>query len=610
MAVIVVATSLAYAPCLNGDFLLDDDVLVADSPLIRDPAGIFRFWFTTDAIDYWPITNTSFWLEWRLWGMDATGYHVTNLLLHIAGALLIWRILSKLSVPGAFLAAFLFAVHPVNVESVAWIAQRKNLLALLFFLLSILSYVNAEKDSFPKPTRWYWLSLAAFVAAMLSKGSVAILPLVLVGIIAWLRPLTRRDLVRVVPFLLVTAVLIPVNMWFQSRFTNQVVPAMDLVERVLRAAAVTWFYLYKALLPLHLSFVYPKWQIDAGQLRWWLPFAAAVVATGVLWRYRRSRARLLLFAWAFFCLSLAPVMGFADIAFMEHSLVADHYQHISLLGVVAVVAAAWATWRERKRWQLDAVAVAACAALTFLTWQQSSLYADGITLFRATLERNPSSAFAENNLGLALLAAGRQEEAIAHWEGAIRLKPDYPEAHFNIGRTLFKMGDFGRAAASFRRALLLRPHLAAYHYNLGTALARLHQLPEAIGHLRQAVDIQPEFAEAHHNLGSVLLEAGRLPEAIEQYEETVQLEPKHRDAHYNLGLAFYRSKRLDDAREQFRRVLRLDPNYSAAHNALGVALNDAGRLDEAIEQFEQALRVNPDDQAAAANLEEVSAKKH
>jgi len=524
--------------------------------------------------------------------------------------LLIWRLLSQLSVPGPFLAALLFAVHPVNVESVAWIAQRKNLLALLFFLLSILSYVNAEKDSCPKPSRWYWLSLAAFVAAMLSKGSVAILPLVLVGVVAWLRPLTRSDLVRVVPFLLVTAVLIPVNMWFQSRFTNQALPALDLVERVLRAAAVTWFYLYKALFPVHLSFIYPKWQIDADQLRWWLPFAAAVVATGVLWRYRRGRARLLLFAWAFFCLSLAPVMGFADIAFMEHSLVADHYQHISLIGVVAVVAAAWATWRERKRWQLDAAAVAVCGALTFLTWQQSSLYADGITLFRAALERNPSSAFAENNLGLALLAAGRQEEAIAHWRDALRLKADYPEAHFNIGRTLFKMGDFEGAAASFRRAMLLRPHLAGYHYNLGTALARLHQLPDAIGHLRQAVDIQPEFAEAHHNLGSVLLEAGRLPEAIEQYEETVQLEPNHRDAHYNLGLAFYRSKRLDDAMEQFRRVLRLDPSYSAAHNALGVALNDAGRLDEAIEQFEQALQVNPDDQAAAANLEEVSAKMH
>jgi len=278
---------------------LDDGLYLTQNPLIRAADGLYRFWFTSEPVDYLPVSNTTLWIEWRLWGMNPVGYHITNLLLHIGAVLLMWNVLNRLSLPGAFVAAFLFAVHPVNVESVAWITQRKNLMALLFLLLSTRWFLNGEPlpsaRFSPRVTdRWYWLSLAAFVLAMLSKGSVAIFPLLLVEIIWWMHPLTRRDLVRVAPFFLVSVVLSPVNMWFAARATVHLSRASaPFAERLLGAGGVVWFYLYKALLPVHLAFVYPQWQVRTDQLSWWLPLLTVLTAAGVLWRYRGDWSRAL-----------------------------------------------------------------------------------------------------------------------------------------------------------------------------------------------------------------------------------------------------------------------------------------------------------------------------
>ena len=296
---------MAYRPSITGGFILDDDRLIYDNDLIKASDGLCQFWCTTKADDYWPVTNSTFWIEWRLWGMNSTGYHVTNLILHIVEALLIWIILRKLSIPGAFLAALIFAVHPVNVESVAWIAQRKNMMAMLFFLLSILWYLKDTTvptasvgmaptcprrihcplaSLHPSPSilhssLWYWLSLAAFVLAMLSKGSVVVLPVLLLGIIWWLRPLTRLDLMRTAPFFLVAAVLAGVNVWFQTHGHGEVIRIASFSERLLGAGGVVWFYLYKALLPLDLDFVYPQWHIQSRQS------AVVAAAFGGIGRY-------------------------------------------------------------------------------------------------------------------------------------------------------------------------------------------------------------------------------------------------------------------------------------------------------------------------------------
>ncbi len=527
VAIIIVVAIIAYFPSLNGGFILDDDELLTNNSLIKAADGLYRFWCTTEAPDYWPVTNTTLWIEWRLWGMNSTGYRATNLILHIIESWLIWMILRKLSIPGAFLGAVIFAVHPVNVESVAWIAQRKNLMAMLFFLMSILCYLrqfslncsdNAQRSRHSPCAdpahgvrglligRWYWLSLAAFVLAMLSKGSVTVLPLLLLGIVWWLRPLTRWDLIRAAPFFLVAVVLAGVNVWFQTHGAGNEIRIASFAQRLLGAGGVVWFYLYKALLPLNLVFVYPQWNIQADNPLWWLPLLAAVVVAAALWRYRESWSRPFLFAWGFFCVSLIPVLGFVDVGFMQYSLVADHYQHLALIGVIVLAAAGWGYWRERvqgpARWATSAVAVVIMGVLTLLTAQQNGLYRSKITLYQTTLDKNPDCWMVHNNLGIALAKADRVSEAIEHYHQALRLKPDYIEAYNNLGAALADLGRAQEAIEQYQKALRLKPDYTQAYNNLGNALLQAGRQQEAIEHYEQALRLKPDYANAHNNLGA------------------------------------------------------------------------------------------------------------
>lgn len=607
-ALIVLLTTLAYLPALHGGFIIDDNVLLTENALVKAPDGLYRIWFTTEPIDYWPVFNSSFWIEWRLWGMNPTGYHVTNLLLHILEALLIWVLLLRLKIPGAFVAALLFAVHPVNVESVAWISQRKNLLALLFAQLSVLAYVVsgfAGESRSAQRHGCYAASLLAFVLAMLSKATVVVVPLVLSGIVCWRRRPTRRDGLRLAPFYLVSVALTLVNLWFVARFSKPDAASVNLLERTLAAATAVWFYLGKALLPLHLSFIYPKWQVAAADLRWWLPLLAVLAVTCLLWM-RRRRNRALWFGWLYFGVTLGPVLGFTTSTFMEHSLVADHYQHLALIGVLALVAAGWATWREPSsglaRRCADGVAGLVVVALAVLTWQQSSLYVDGTTLFAAAAAQNPDSAFVENNLGLVLLDAGNAAAAAEHFARALRARPDYPEVHYNLARARYQQGAFDDAIEHYRSALRGRPGYAEYHYNLAAALARAGQEQEAMAELEQAVHLKPEFAEAHDALGLALTQAGRQADAMGHFEQALRLDPNLAEAHYNLGTALVGSQRLPEAIRQFEETLRLRPDHAEAHNNLGAALFETGRPAEASEHYAAAVRRKPEFADAQSNL--------
>lgn len=653
---LVSLTIAVYWPALFGDFILDDDIWLTNNPLMQASDGLYRYWFTAEAVDYWPVTGTSFWIEWRLWGLDARGYHVTNLLLHIFSVLLLWRVLVLLAVPGAFLAALLFAVHPVNVESVAWISQRKTLLALFFSLLAALFYLPptastssqpASEKALTSPIR-YGLALAAFLLAMLSKGSVAVVPCVLFGLLAWLRPVTKADVARVIPFFLVSLALVPVNMFFQARVTSSV-PVLPFLDRTLGAASAVWFYLYKALLPVNLSFIYPLWRVDASQAAWWLPLVAAVGVSVLLpWWRTAAVGRALLLAWTYYGLVLLPVLGFTSISFMEHSLVADHYQHVGLVGIVTLLAAAWGYYRQassrRLRQGLDGVAIFVVAWFALLTWWKAAEYKSPIALYEATLARNPDTFLIHNNLGLALMQAKRPlEEAMAHLEKAVALKPDYAAAQNNLGYVLLELGRGGEAEAHFREALHLSPEYAEAHQNLGRVLHRTLRTQEALEHYREAARIRPNVAEhhygisgalvslgqvaearaswarvleldpnhagAHNDLGAALFQDGKSSEAVSHYEQALRAKPDFAEAHYNLGVAQFQAQQLPSAIAHFREAIRLQPNNSHTYNDLGVALVGVGQIDDAITQFREALRVNPDDRDAKANLEETLAMK-
>ena len=526
---------------------MDDDLILSENPNIKASDGLYTFWFTTKEQDYWPVTYSMLWKEWRLWERNPTGYHVTNLILHLVESLLIWIILRKLCIPGAFLAALLFAVHPVNVESVAWISSRKNLLAMLFFLLSILWYLKSLSRFSPfSPTShsyYYWLSLAAFLLAMLSKGSVAVLPVLLLGIVWWLRPVKWWDLLHILPFFMVAVILTGVNIWFQTHGDpEEVFRTASFIERLLSAGVAVWFYLYKAILPFDLAFVYPMWPIVVDNMLWWLPLLAALAVTVLLWWYRKSWSRPFLFAWGFFCVALAPVLGFTDIGYMRFSLVADRYQHIAIIAVIALLSALWSVWyrqaQRTERRAAIAIAVVTVSALVFLTCEQSKYYHDEVTLYRFALKKNPECWMIHNNLGFILAQAGHETEALEHFQQSVQWNPDYPISRDNLGNLLFRAGRFEEAEQHLHEALRKKSKYPEAHYNLGNVLLKLDRLPEALDNFQKAVEDDPDYFDAHYVLGLALLGTKRNKEAIEHFQHLLRLRPKYADAYFKIALAY------------------------------------------------------------------------
>jgi protein O-mannosyl-transferase len=445
---------------------------------------------------------------------------------------------------------------------------------------------------------YYWLSLAAFMLAMLSKGSTVVQPVLMLGIIWWLRPLTRQDFRRITPFFLLALVLTGVNIWFQTHGKGIEIRNAGFAERLLGAGCVPWFYLYKTLLPFSLVFIYPLWNVEVGDLLWWLPLLAGLIVTTVLWVFRKGWSRPLLFAWGFFCVSLLPVMGFTDVGFMKYSLVADHYQHIAIIGLIALGTAGWSIWRERERkrskWVTTGAAVVVMLVLAMLTWRQNALYHDAIGLYQATLQKNPGCLIAHSNLGNALTDAGQLPEAIEQYDLALRMKPDYIDAHNNLGIALAKAGRLQEAISHYQKALRLKPDNPETLNNLGNALSKAGQLHEAIENYQHALRLEPDYVDAHHNLGLALYNAGRLQEAIKHYQQALQLDPDYVEAHNDMGIALADAGRLQEAIKHYQQALQLNPDYVEAHNNMGVALANLDRLHEAIEHYQYALRLKPD----------------
>jgi protein O-mannosyl-transferase len=586
-ALIVLAVLVAYWPAHNGGFVFDDELLIQYNPMIKAADGLYRYWFTKEALDYWPVTNTTFWLEWRLWKMDTAGYHATNIVLHIVDVLLIWVVLKKLGVPWPWLAALLFAVHPINVESVAWISQRKNVLALLFFLLSILWWLCADAartentvighgdSARKKPLEecgrhwglWYILSVLAFVLAMLSKGSVATLPFVLLLIVWWQKGIIRwRDWLWVAPFFVVAVVLTLVDLWFQTHGGGQVIREATPIQRLLGAGAVVWFYLGKALLPVHLAFIYPQWRIDAANPLWWLPLTAASALTGFLvWQRNSVQAgwvRPVLFAWLFFCIALFPVMGFTDVGYMMHSLVSDHYEHIALIAVVALLATACRALYEKLRATSFAQLVpvgAGGVALVFLvlSWQQSGLYASALILFGDAVQKNPDSWLAQCNYGLELSRSDKAEEAIPY----------------------------------FQKALELNPACAAAHFDWANALVDLNRRQEALNHYRQAIKMAPEYADAHYRLGTLLESLNQPDDAEQEYRRAIEAKLDHAQAQNSLGLILASRKQFSDAATHFQQAIDGDSDFVQAYINLASAYAALGRYADAIQVDRQAWQM-------------------
>lgn len=614
------AVIIAFHPAWRAGFIWDDDAHLTRNPCIIGPLGFRAIWTSSSAV-YYPLVLTSFWVLHAFWGLNPIPYHVINIAMHGACAVLLWRVLVSLRVRGAWLGAALWALHPVMVESVAWITELKNTQSGFFYLLTILFFLRwwkvtcrapgsgASPDSAGAAWTSYALSLICGILAILSKSSTVMLPVVL-GLCAWWMGsrLSPRALGMLVPFLLVSLVAGGWTVWEQKYHSGALGHEWEQSwpERFVIAGKAAWFYLAKLIWPNPLLYIYPRWKIDAAQPLAWLPLAGATAGMFALWRGRAGRMRPVFFAAAYFVVSLFPVLGFFSVYFFRYSFVADHFQYLASMGPLALAGAGAAVlmdyWPREARWLRPAGCAVAAAALGILSWRQCGVYSDVETLWRATLAGNPDCWMGHDNLGTAVLAKGQVEEALAEFREALRLNPADADGRYNLGLVAFQQGKPDEAIAQYREAQRLDPTLVEAINNLGNTFLALGRTQEAIVEFRQAIKTDPTKGKAHENLGNALLRQGEADQAIAEYREALRINPADAGSLYDLGNALLRTGRAAEAIEQYREALRIDPANAQAHGSLGGALLQQGHLEEAIAEFQEACRLDPADANVRSNL--------
>jgi len=633
-ALLLCATLAAYLPALRGGFLWDDNMHVT-RPDLQSLHGLWRIWFDLGATQqYYPLLHTAFWLEHRIWGDATLCYHLTNVALHAVSACLVVMIARRLSVVGAWLAGFVFALHPVCVEAVAWISEQKSTLSGLFYLLAALTYLRFDQT---RRKSHYFLALGLFVLALMTKTVTATLPAALLVIFWWQRGRLawRRDVLPLLPWFAVGASAGLLTAWVESnpRFIGAQGThyALTMLERLLLAGRVPWFYAWKVLWPSNLMFIYPRWTIDPGQ--WWqylFPLGMAAVAAALVVLARRNRGPLAGFL--FFAGTLFPVLGFLNVYPFRYSYVADHFQYLAILGIIVPAASGLTVLagrlapgralsgnnqfnlRQPHGYSGIAPKIAAIAlpallltTLAAATLQQSGMYRDYETLFRETLARNPASALVHNNLGVMLMSTGREPEAAVQFEEAVRLAPDSPDYRVNLGLALAQLpGRLADAIAAYQTALKTDPHFPSAHLNLGLALTSMPgRLPDAIAEYRKAIAEyrtaarnEPNFWEAHFNLGLAYAQiAGRETDAIAEYRTALRMKPDSALAHFHLGNTFHKMGRVAEAIGEYQASLSIDPGVPEVHYELAYALAQIpGRVPEAIAECRKMLLLKPGDE--------------
>ena len=599
---------VAYLPALAGNFLWDDAGHVT-APALQSFDGLLRIWFEPGVTQqYYPLLHSAFWLEHQLWGDATVGYHLVNLLWHATSACLFIAILRRLAIPGALLAGFIFALHPVCVESVAWISEQKNTLSTVFYLAAALAWLRYETDR--RPAR-YVIATLWFAAALLTKTVTATLPAALLVLAWWQRGRLswKNDVLPLLPWLALGAVAGLGTAWFEH---TQIGAAGDdfslsAVERGLLAGRIVWFYFGKLLLPVGLTFFYPRWTIDAAVLWQWLfPLAALGALAVAAWWSRTRGHRAPLAAALLFGGTLFPVLGFVNVYPFVFSYVADHFQYLASLAMIAFLSAAATLGFARlawPRWRGVALATAMLLVLGGLTWRQSGMYRDIFVLYETTLARNPDSWVAHLNLGVALDDSGRPAEALPHLQRALELKPAYPETLNSLGTALNRLGRSQEALPLLEQAVKLQPRFAGAHNSLGVALMALGRAPEGMAAFQRALEIEPTLALARVNLGWALANANRLTEALAQFEQASRQQADSADLQFKWGVTLARQGRLADAVPHFAHAVELAPENVELRYALANALLQTGQRAAGTQQLEEILSFNPSHPGARALLD-------
>jgi len=618
-----------YWPALSGGLLWDDDFHIT-RPELRSLAGLARIWTDLHATkQYYPVLHSAFWIEHRLWGDATLGYHLVNVVLHAASCCLLALVVRRLWIParsapgdlpgragaaaframpaGAdWLAALILAVHPVCVESVAWISEQKNTLSLLFYLLAALAYLDFDESRRPGP---YWRASAFFALALLSKSVTATLPAAVLVVLWWRngRLSLRRDAVPLAPWFLVALAAGLFTAWVERSLIGAEGPAFEIsaAQRVLLASHVIWFYLGKLAWPYGLIFNYPRWNVPAEASGWYGYLGGVLAVTAALWLVR-GRFRGPLAGWMLFVGSLFPILGFLDVYPFVFSYVADHFQYLAIVGFVAATAGGAAKCLAKGSvrvracgWLLVAVLL---SALAYQSNRQSHLYRDSESLYRETLKRNPDAWMAHDNLGQLLMDKEQVDAAIVHYRKALEIYPAFPGIHDNLGVALMKKGRVDEAIAQFQKAADLDPYDAMVHDNLGIAFRRKGMIDDSFAQFKLALSINPDDVSARYNFGQTLLKAGRTDDAVAQFKGILEREPENFEALMMLGSFLLRSGKVDEAIVQFKKASGIKPENADAENDLGAAYLAKGEVKEALVCFQRALEINPNSVDAYDNL--------
>jgi protein O-mannosyl-transferase len=626
---LLLATLAAYAQVFQHDFVnYDDPDYVTENAHVRaglSSEGLRWAFVSGDDANWLPLTRLSHMLDAQLFGLRSGFHHLTNVLLHALSTLLLFAVLRRTTgtLWRSALVAFLFALHPLHVESVAWIAERKDVLSAFFWFLTLWAYVRYVEK--PVPGR-YWLVFVAFALGAMSKPMIVTLPFVLLLLDVW--PLRRTPPIRVLEKVPLFAVSIASSLvtYFVQQRGGAVVPldALPLTARLSNAMVSYVVYLRQTIWPAHLAAFYPFADIPA-----WQVVTAALVLPGISFvavRLLRSYPYVAV-GWFWYLGTLVPVVGLVQVGTQSK---ADRYTYIPLVGIFILIA--WAAADVSQRWPRTkpalistfALASAACITVTLVQighWKNSqALFEHAIRVtsgnyvaynglglafrhqdrledaaanYEHAIGIRPQFPDAQTNLADVLLLEGHPGEAIPHLLIALRMKPDSTEAHVNLGAALSKLGRHAESIVQYREALRLQPNDAVAHSGLGGSLADAGETGDALREMFEAVRINPDYADGHNRLGILLGTLGRTDEAIVHFMEAVRLQPNDSEAHYNLGTALGAQGRLNQAMEQFNIALHLNPAYANAHLNLGKALANAGRMEEAIAQLSEAVRLDP-----------------
>lgn len=520
---------VVYWPAMFGEFIWDDkDIYIVGNKLLREPDGLRRFWFTTEPIDYYPLTYTTFWLEWRWWKLQPVGYHAVNVALHAMTAWFLWMALKELGARAAWAAALWFLLHPVAVESVAWISQRKTVLATCLAFASAWLFIKHERKS---GRSTYFASIVLFALSLAAKPVAALLPIALAltsreRFGGW----DRRRLASLVPHLLLAAAFVIVGWWFQSQRAIEDTPVRDetLLQRTATAGRAFWFYLEKAVWPTNVAFVYERWESDVGSWRTWMPLFGAAALGLVALRWSASR---LAFAW--FVLMLFPAIGFVDVYYWRYSYVADHYQYPALPCVLALIAAVFVCGRVGA-----IVAIAVAVALGVSTWWYAHAY--------------------------------RSEESL--WKDAIAKSPTAWLPHANLVQIYMRQGKTGEAIQSYRRVRELCEKRIADEMQSADRAMKAGDVRRAEAYLKDVVAIDPFHPEAKRRLGDMAYDRGNSEAALEHYGGAEVLERADADLRVRQGKALQSMGDLRQAAARFHEALALDPNHVEAQSRLAEAL--------------------------------------